>query len=148
MGSRRRHWFAGAVAALAIAACSMGVIDHDPRIASARAVEFADLAFVQGATERSHALLADDAKKTNSAAALGEVLQRMHLKARPLSVSATEFEPIPGQKMISVFLRGENGDELFFYRLVMSGTGSVGYKVAGFFRGSGPYPESKLRRKL
>jgi hypothetical protein len=136
------------VAALAIAACSIGVIDHDPSIAAARAVEFADLAFVQGAAERSHDLLTDDTKKTTSVAAFGEVLQRMHPKTRPPSVRATEFEPVPGQKMISIFLRGENGDELFFYRLVMSGTASAGYRVAGLFRGSGPYPESKLRREL
>ena len=148
MSLSRRHWITGAVVILANAACSIGVIDHDPSIAAARAVEFAELAFVQGASERSHALLADDSKKTTSVAALGEVLQRMYPKARPLSVKATEFEPVPGQKMISIFLRGENGDELFFYRLVMSGTATAGYKVAGLFRGSGPYPESKLRRKL
>jgi hypothetical protein len=136
------------VLAVALAACSIRVIDHDQSVAAARAVEFAELAFVQGAAERSHALLADDAKKMTSVAALGDLLRRIHPKARPLSVRATEFEPVPGQKLMNIFLRGENGDELFFYRVTMSGTANTGYRVAGIYRGSGPYPESKLRRKL
>lgn|SRR5574341_128657 len=148
MGSQRPHWMVGAVAVLGIAACSLGVIDHDPSIASARAVEFADVAFVNAETERSHSLLAEDVRVATSLAGFGETLQRMHPRTRPLSVRATEFEPVPGQKMINVFLRGENGGELFFYRLVMSGTASAGYKVAGLLRGSGPYLESKLRRRL
>lgn len=49
---------------------------------------------------------------------------------------------------MNIFLVGEVDSEKFYYRLVMAGTQDAGYKVAGFWRGSGPYPTSKLRHSL
>jgi hypothetical protein len=66
----------------------------------------------------------------------------------PISLTAEEFEPMPGQKGMNIFLYGENESEKFFYRLTMEGTTGMGYEVSGIYRGSGPYPPSKSRQRL
>ena len=74
----------------------------------------------------------------------GQVVQ-MHPKGRPSEVAATEFEPIPGQPAMTIYLKGTGGDETFFYRLLMVGDKLSGYRVGGLWRGSGPYPPSARR---
>lgn len=49
---------------------------------------------------------------------------------------------------MNIFLMGDNPDENFYYRLVMEGTASTGYKVAGIFRGNKRYPDSADKKKL
>jgi hypothetical protein len=61
---------------------------------------------------------------------------------------ATDFEPMPGQTAMSIYLTGKNDNEDFYYRLVMQGTTQTGYTVSGFYRGSTAYPASKLRQTL
>ncbi len=59
-----------------------------------------------------------------------------------------EFEPIPGQEGMNIYLTGENGAEKFYYRIPMKGSEGKGYKAAGVFRGQGPYAPSELRQPL
>ncbi len=145
-GASMTRAIAGTIAVAALAGCN--VLSHDPEAAARRAAEFAVVAFVQNDANGSFALLADDMKKATSPEAYRRALSQMHPALHPLSVTATEFEPIPGQKGMSIFLRGENASESFFYRLAMQGTSDTGYRVAGLFRGSGPYPPSPMRKKL
>jgi hypothetical protein len=93
-------------------------------------------------------MLSPGTTKRVSFAEYGQSLSAMHPAARPLSLTAREYERVPSQKMVYIFLDGQNGSERFFYRLVMEGTANVGYKVSGLFRGSGPYPSSPLRARL
>lgn len=67
----------------------------------------------------------------------------MHPKTFPSRVSATEYEPMPGQKSMLIYLQGSGSGEEFYYRLVMAGDASSGYRVSGLYRGSQPYPPSK-----
>lgn len=133
---------------LAVAAAGCNAISHDPAVAARGAVEYGMTAFVAGDADRSYALLSDEIKTTTAPEKYREILTGLHPASRPLSLTATEFEPVPGQELIQIFLHGENGPERFHYRVVMQGTVRAGYRVAGMFRGSGPYPPSALRKHL
>jgi hypothetical protein len=128
--------------------CSGSVIGHDEDMAAKSAIQFAKIAIVQHDIQNGYSLLSENAKKTITLEKYSEVFSQMHPASYPLSLTADEFEPIPGQKGINIFLHGESGAEQFYYRLTMEGTAGNGYKVSGLYRGNGPYPPSKLRQKL
>jgi len=136
----------GLVAILVLGCPKM--IRHDPAVAASAALDFGKAALVEGNPERGYALISEETKKSVTPEKLRDVIVRMHPGARPLSLAATEFEPVPGQEMMQIFLHGQNGSEEFYYRLAMQGTAPSGYKVAGIFRGNGPYPKSSVRQKL
>ena len=46
-----------------------------------------------------------------------------------LSPTATEYEPMSGEKAIYIFLKGQNRDEQFAYRVTLEGTAAAGYRV-------------------
>jgi hypothetical protein len=124
--------------------CTASVIRHDEDMAAKTAIEFSKVAIVQHDIQNGYSLMSDSAKKTVSLEKYAQVISQMHPSLYPLSLAAQEFEPMPGQKEMNIFLYGENGSERFFYRLTMEGTKETGYKVSGIYRGSGPYPPSKL----
>lgn len=123
-------------------------INHDEVLAGRRAEEFAQVAFVKHDIENGYALLSDSAKRYVSLEKFKEVLSRLHPKAFPTSVTAFEYEPMPGEKAMYIFLIGENSGEQFYYMLTMEGTATTGYKVLRLNRGSGPYPPSNRKQKL
>jgi hypothetical protein len=128
--------------------CTITAIYHDEDMAAKSAIEFAGLAFVKQDIQKSYTLISDNAKTTVSLEKHSQALSKMHPSLHPISLTAEEYEPILGKKGMNVFLYGENGSEKFFYRLIMEGTAQTGYKVFGIYRGNGPYPPSKLRKKL
>ena len=125
-----------------------GSIDHDETTAAKSAAKFAQVAFVKRDFENGYALLADSGKRYVSHEKFQETISRLHPKAFPVSVTASEYEPMPGEKAIHIYLAGENSAERFYYRLTMEGAAGTGYKVARFYRGSEPYPGSGSRQKL
>lgn len=114
--------------------------EHDPVLAGRRAVEFAQVAFVKHDVEKGYVLLSDSAKRYVSVEKFKETLSRLHPRAFPTSVSATEYEPMHGEKAIYIYLIGENSGERFYYRLTMEGTAGTDYRVFRLARGDGPYP--------
>ena len=124
------------------------VLNHDEDQAAAKAKEFAEVAFVQREYKKAYDLLWEETKKHVSFEQFLDVVNKMHPNAHPAQVAAIEFEPLPGQAGMNIYLKGKNGKEEFFYRFGMAGTKESGYKVSGIFRGNGPYPPSKLRRAL
>lgn len=135
--------------AAGIASCSAGYVTHDPDAAAGVASEFARYALIQGDSEGGYTFLSPDAKRLVSLAALDEALTRMHPASRPARVAATDFEPVPGSRSISVFLQGSNGGgEAFHYRITLELGTAGGYWVTGVYRGSGEYPSSPLRRSF
>ena len=136
---------------LAFVMGSMGCaesINHDEVLAGRRAVEFAQVAFVKRDIENGYALLSDSTKRYVSLEKFKEVLSRLHPKAFPTSVTASEYEPMPGEKAIYIFLIGENSGEHFYYRLTMEGTATTGYRVLRLDRGSGPYHPSDRKQQF
>jgi hypothetical protein len=128
--------------------CSATIISHDEDMAAKSAIDFAKVAIVQHDISKGYAMLSDNFKKTITIDKYTQVMSQIHPSLYPLSLTAVEFEPIPGQKGMNIFLYGENGPEKFYYRLVMEGTAATGYRVLGIYRGNGPAPPSKLRQKL
>ncbi len=111
-------------------------------------MEFGTITLVQGDVERGYPLLVGDLRAKVPIETFREVIVKMHPAARPASLSAGEFEPAPSQGGMSIFLYGSQGDERFYYRLLMIGSATAGYGVGGVWRGSGPYPPSRLRQPL
>jgi hypothetical protein len=123
-------------------------INHDEVSAGKSAAEFARVAFVKRDTENGYALLSDSTKRYVSLEKFKEVLSRMHPKAFPKSVTAIEYEPMPGEKAMYIFLQGENSGERFYYRLTMEGTAATGYRVLRLDRATGPYPPSDRKQRF
>src|SRR5919197_5448540 len=106
--------------ALALVIASMGCkgsVNHDEISAAKSAIEFAEAAFVKHDFDHSYALLSDSGKRYVSHETFKETLARLHPKAFPVSVTASEFEPMPGEKAMHIYLTGENSGERFYYRL-------------------------------
>ncbi|RJQ38687.1 MAG: hypothetical protein C4555_04745 [Dehalococcoidia bacterium] len=117
-------------------------------MAAIEAQEFADIAFVQQDLQKAYDILSGGMKKGYSPEEFTGILVKMHPTGYPSKVTATEYEPILGQPAMNIFLEGQTEKENFYYRFVMEGTSDKGYKVAGFFRGNGPYPDSPMRQPL
>jgi hypothetical protein len=132
---------------MALMACK-GSIDHDEISAAKTAVEFAQAAFVRHDIESSYPLLSDSARRYVPPEKFKETLSRLHPRAFPVSVTATEYEPMHGEKAIHIYLTGENSGERFYYRLTLEGAAATGYRVARFYRESSPYPGASLKQKL
>ncbi len=147
-GKYMRRTMSGTLACAILMSCTATVISHDEDMAAIRAIEFSRVALIQHDIQNGYSLLSDNARKTISFEEYSKAFSQMHPSLYPLSLTAEEFEPMPGQKSMNIFLYGENGSEKFFYRVTMEGIARTGYKVFRIYRGNGPYPPSKLRQKL
>jgi len=126
----------------------METINHDPSSAAKKAEEFAQVAFVKQDVENGYGLLADGTKRYVSQEQFKAVLSKLHPKGFPKTVTALEYEPMPGEKAIFIFLTGESSGEHFYYRLTMEGTATTNYKVLRLDRASQPYPSSSDKKRL
>lgn len=134
--------FLAVICCILVAYFSVNVISHDPRSAARTAENFADLAFVKHDIASALVELSPEFQRDMSEGELTALIAKMHPASRPAEVRAIEFEPLPGQKAMNIYLKGSDADEAFFYRFLMVGAKETGYKVGGFWRGSGPYPPS------
>jgi hypothetical protein len=123
-------------------------IHHDESSAGKKAEEFAQIVFVKQDVENGYELLADGTKRHVSREQFKTVLSKLHPKAFPKTVTAIEYEPMPGEKAIYIFLTGENSGEYFYYRLTMEGTATTGYKVLRLDRAGQPYPPSNEKKRF
>ena len=130
-----------------LAACGR-MINHDEHAAAREAEEFGRLAFVAKDFASAYQHLTAQARSSSSLAEVSTLIDQMHKDGYPESIRATQFEPMPGQASMLIFLIGENGSSKFYYRFALVGTASEGYHVGGLWRGSGPYPTSPTRRDL
>jgi hypothetical protein len=91
-----------------------GKTAHDEALAAKRAVEFAEAIFVQNDIEKGYGLLSAGARRYVPIEKFKETLTRMHPKGYPTSVTAIEFEPMPGgEEAIYIFLTGDGPGERF-----------------------------------
>jgi hypothetical protein len=124
----------------------VSVISHDQDAAAEAATRFAERAFVRRDFSSAHILLSFAAQRRLSAEDFAAEVAKIHRRSFPSAVEATDFEPVPGQRAIYIYVRGTGGGEDFFYRIVMEGDAPSGYRVNGFFRGNGPHPSQNKRR--
>jgi hypothetical protein len=112
-----------------------GSVKHDETLAARRAIEFAQLVFINKNFEKGYDLLSDGGKRHLSLEKFKETLTRMHPRSFPTKVTATEFQPMPGEKAIWIYLAGQNTEEQFQYRLTMEATDTGDYRVLTFDTG-------------
>lgn len=120
-------WFYMAVALLVMSCAE--TIKHDENRAAERAIEFARVALIDKNFEKAYELLAAGGKRHISLEKFKETITRLHPRGFPTKVTAMEFQPMPGEKAIWIYLVGQNPEEQFYYRLTMDGTASGDYKV-------------------
>lgn len=148
----RRRFVQSVTLVLMAASCAscaprIRTLRHDPTIAAREAQAFVEAAFVEQNFKHARTYMSAEMRK-HPLSEIEASAGKIHPKGHPTTVSATEFEPIPGQAAMNIFLVGDAESEKFYYRVVMAGTADEGYTVAGFWRGSGPHPPSKLRQTL
>ena len=102
---------------------------HDENLAAKRAIEFAQAALVNKNFDKAYELLSDGGKRHISAAKFQETLTRLHPRGFPTRVTAKEFQPMPGENAMWIYLVGRNAEDQFQYRLTMEATASGDYKV-------------------
>jgi hypothetical protein len=124
------------------------LLNHSPSMAREQAQRFAELAFVERDFGKAYELLSESGKSRGSTEQFREFIVKKHPSVFPLFVNTTDYEPIPGQNKMSIYVYGENGSDRFYYQLIMVGVQETGYKVAGFDRADAPSPQSNLRRSF
>ena len=111
---------------------------HDANLATRRAVEFAEIAFVKHDPERGYLLLANKARAYVPMEKFKEKVTAIHPNGYPTKVMATGAVPIQGEKIVQVTLRGEGGGRQFGYALTVVGTAQADYRVTTFNGGAIP----------
>lgn len=137
-------------AILLSAACvpTVTTFTDSPEMAAQEAEKVARVVLIERDFQQAYDMLADNSKANMSFDKFVEVVRSMHPMNFPITAVPTEYEPIPGQRMMNIYLYGEAGDERFYYRFELNGDAKAGYKVFGMWRHDGPYPASTLKRRL
>jgi hypothetical protein len=116
-------------------ACAESV-KHDQTLAAKRAIEFARTVFIDQSFERGYELLSDSGKRHVPFDKFKQTIVAMSPRSRLSKVIATEYEPMPGEKAIYIFLKGQNGGEQLTYRITLEGTAATDYKVLKIDQGA------------
>ncbi len=140
----------GAIAFLLLSSCtpSVNVIYHSEEMASDRALEFIETAFIKRDYKLAYSTASETFKNNIPIDKFSDSIAKIHPAGFPKTVKATDFEPIPGQKAMYIFIYGENENEKFYYQLTMEGTKETNYKVLALRRSDEPFPFNKLRQPL
>ena len=130
------------------AAClpSFKRIYHDPNLAAAKAIEFSKEAFIDLNQPEAYKYLTQAARQALTLDQFIDGVAKMHPRTFPKVVVATDYQPIPGQEAMIIWLVGENDNENFVYRMEMIGNSS-GYQIGFVARVSDREP-STLRKSL
>lgn len=123
-------------------------VKHDETLAAKRALEFARIVFIDKNLEKGYELLSDSGKRHIPFDKFKQTIVSMNPRGYPTKVIATEYEPMPGEQAIYIFLRGQNGDEQINYRITLEGTAATDYKVLKIDQGAGFPSLSNQKRKF
>lgn len=141
-------WAVVIAAATGTLSFSVNTWHHSPAMAGEAAQVFAEVAFVNDDADRAYSLVNPEIEAEMTAQDFAAFLTQMHRTGRPATVDATEYQPLPGYRGMNVYVEGSADSTDFYYRLLMEGTSSSGYRVTGFWRGSRPYPNPQDRQPL
>lgn len=102
---------------------------QDENLAAQRAIEFAQIVLVNKNFDQGYQLLSDGGKRHISLAKFKETMTRLHPRGFPTGVTAKEYQPMPGENALWIYLSGQNPEDQFHYRVTMEATASGDYKV-------------------
>lgn len=111
-----------------VASCAEST-QHNENLAAKRAIEFAQVTLVNKNLDKGYELLAAGGKRHISLDKFKETVTRLHPRDFPTKVIAKEYQPMPGEKAMWIYLTGQNGEDQFQYRLTMEATANGDYKV-------------------
>ena len=100
---------------------------QNENLAAQRAIEFARIVLVNKDFDQGYELLSDGGKRHISLAKFQETMIRLHPGGFPSTVTAKEYQPMPGENALWIYLNGQNPET--HYRLTMEATASGDYKV-------------------
>lgn len=111
-----------------VASCAEST-QHDENLAAKRAIEFAQATLIDKNLDKGYQLLAAGGKRHISLDKFKETVTRLHPRGFPAKVSAKEYQPMPGEKALWIYLTGQNAEDQFQYRLIMEATANGDYQV-------------------
>jgi len=135
--------------ALAVAAALIGCaesVKHDEALAAKRALEFGRVVLLEKNLDKGYDLLADGGRRHVPRDKFKQSLAAMHGRDYPTKLAAMEYEPMADEKAIYIFVRGQNNEEQFNYRLTMEGTATTDYKVLKIDQGAGFFTLSNKKQ--
>ena len=133
---------------IVLGSCSINFIQHDQNKAKSVAEEFGNSAFVRRDYSKAFPLLRLDRASDFTVSSLEKMVEEMYPHYEfPNSVHATEYEIVPSQKVVNVYLKGVSDAKIQFYCIVLAGDQADGYKVTEFYRREKPFPSTNLPRK-
>jgi len=125
-----------ALVVLAFVGCA-GSVRHDEALAAKRALEFTRVAFIDKNLDRAYELLSDGGKRHVPLDKFKQSIAAMHPRGYPTKVTAIEYEPMAGEKAIYIFMKGQNSEDQFGYRITLEGSADTDYRVLKVDQGSG-----------
>jgi hypothetical protein len=138
----------GLIVAVGILGCTKP-IEHDQALAAKRAVEFAEVSFVKQDLEKGYGLLSDSARRYVPLDKFKETVSRLNPSGRATNVTATEYEPMPGEKAIYIYLNLKNSEGQVAYTITMEGTAGTDYRVSKIIRADSSFlPSTKDRKRF
>jgi len=147
--ARLRGWKGSCLAVFALvvglAGCAESV-KHDEVLAAKRALEFGRIAFLEKNLDKGYDLLSDGGRRHVPRDKFKQSVAAMHGRAYPTKLTALEYEPMSDEKAIYIFVRGQNSENEFNYRLTMEGTAVSDYKVLKIDQGTGFFSLSNKKQ--
>lgn len=128
LGALIRSW-ALLLALSALAMSCAEAVKHDENLAGKRAVEFVQAVLIEKNFAKGHELLDAGGKRYISREKLEETITRLHPRGFPTRVTAKEYQPMPGENAIWIYLTGQNSEDQFQYRATMKADDNGDYKV-------------------
>lgn len=122
--------------------------DHDPKLAAARAEDFARTTFVNRDSEKGYEMLSDSGKRYVPLEVFKDTVVKSHPRSYPTRITATGYEGMSGEKAIYIYLNGDNDNENFHYTVTLHGTAATDYRVTRFTRGSNPLSSGSSHHPL
>ena len=128
-------------------ACHVQSIHHDEQAAARIARDFVRRVVVEDDREKASSLMTPS-MRSNAMTTL-TMLRGPGSSSHVRDVSALEYEPIPGEAAMQVFLIGTEDKSIdSYYRVLLKGTRETGYLVAEVERRANSFPPGRLRFPL
>jgi len=129
MLGRRLRWLSLLLGWFVLASSCAESTQHDENIAAKRAIEFAQVTLINKDFDQGYELLSAGGKRHISLDKFKETVTRLHSRGFPARLTANEYQPMPAENPIWIYLTGQNSQDQFQYRVTMESTGNGDYKV-------------------
>ena len=113
----------------ALAVSCTETVKHDENLAGKRATEFAQVVLIEKQFAKGYELLDAGGRRHIPREKFEETITRLHPRGFPTRVTAKEYQPMPGENAIWIYLFGQNSEDQFEYRVTMKADGNGDYKV-------------------